>query len=181
MNAETELKQKLEAIFPRDIGAVITKRDGRVNLCPINFQAISTTYEQPLSVCIGLDNHSYTLETILKTKEFVYAYPSREQLMPVLWCGTVSGRDQDKLTKVDLKFKPSEVVSPPQLAGAVLNCECRVVHSYNVGEFTIVVAEIKRLVGGDKLASDKIYSLGGQRYGVIKGLDVLQDGRPQLN
>lgn len=47
---DQEIKEKLEAIWPEVIGAVITKQNGTVNLCPINYQAVSTVYEKPLSV-----------------------------------------------------------------------------------------------------------------------------------
>ena len=77
------IQEKLEAIWPEVIGVVISKRGDKVNLCPINYQAISSKYETPLTVCIGLDNSGYTLETIMQTNEFVYAYPSREQLQTI--------------------------------------------------------------------------------------------------
>jgi flavin reductase (DIM6/NTAB) family NADH-FMN oxidoreductase RutF len=174
---DKEVREKLEAIWPEVIGAVITKRDDKVNLCPVNYQAVSTVYEKPLSVCLGLDNRGYTLETILKTGEFVYAYPSKPQLKDILYCGTVSGRDADKLQNTALRFTDSEKVAPPNLENAVLNYECKVLHHYNVGEFTIVIGEILKLVRSDKDSLDKIYALGGMRYGAIRGIDVLQEGR----
>ena len=174
---DQEIKEKLEAIWPEVIGAVITKRDDTVNLCPINYQAVSTVYEKPLSVCIGLDNKNYTLETILQTGEFVYAYPSKSQLKDVLYCGTVSGRDGDKPRQTKLQFSPSEKIAPPNLVDAVLNYECKLLHHYNVGEFTIVIGEILKVVSSDKDNLEKIYALGGMRYGAIKDVEVLQEGR----
>ena len=179
--ADQKIREKTESVFPEVIGAVITKRGGQVNLCPINYQAISTIYEKPLTVCIGLSNTGYTLQTILQTNEFVYAYPAKDQIKDILYCGTVSGRSGDKLAKTSLQFHQALSVKPPHLAGAVLNYECRVVHTYNAGDnksFTIVIAEIQQIVptsGKDNL--DKIYSLGGRNYGAIKDIEVLQHGR----
>lgn len=174
---DQEIKEKLEAIWPEVIGAVITKRGDKVNLTPINYQAVSTVYEKPLSVCLGLDNRNYTLETVLETKEFVYAYPSVEQLKQTLFCGTVSGRDQDKLAQTDFRFTDSQTVAPPNLEGAVLNYECKLLHHYNVGEFTVVIGEILHINASDKGNLEKIYALGGLRYGAIKEVEVLQEGR----
>lgn len=174
---DQEIKEKLEAIWPEVIGVVITKRGDKVNLCPINYQAVSTVYEKPLSVCLGLDNRNYTLETVLETKEFVYAYPSVEQLKQTLQCGTVSGRDQDKLAQTDFRFTASKTVAPPNLEGAVLNYECKLLHHYNVGEFTVVIGEIVNINSSGKGSLDKIYALGGMRYGAIKEIEVLQEGR----
>lgn len=172
-----DVKEKLEAIWPKVIGAVITKRNDRVNLAPINYQATSTIYETPLSVCIGLGNESYTLESVLETGEFVYAYPSKEQLKPILACGTMSGRDESKPPLKELAMSDAYVVSPPLLNDAVLNYECKVVHSYNVGQFTIVIGEIVKVHGSDKGNLDKIYALGGFGYGVISATETLQEGR----
>jgi flavin reductase (DIM6/NTAB) family NADH-FMN oxidoreductase RutF len=178
---DQEIREKMESVFPEVIGAVITKRGDQVNLCPINYQAISTVYEKPLTICIGLSNHGYSLETILETKEFVYAYPAKDQLKDILHCGTVSGRGGDKLAGTELTFNQSLSVRPPHLVGAVLNYECRLVHSYNAGgqdSFTILVAEIVQIVPTTgKSNLDKIYSLGGHNYGSISGTDVLQVGR----
>ncbi|MET0779674.1 MAG: flavin reductase family protein [Candidatus Saccharimonadales bacterium] len=176
-----EIRERMENVFPEVIGAVITKRGGQVNLCPINYQAISTIYEQPLTICIGLSNGGYTLETILETKEFVYAYPAKDQIHDILYCGTVSGRDGDKLAKTSLEFNQAMTVMPPHLAGAVLNYECRLVHSYSAGgkdSFTVLITEIQQIVPTtDKDNLDKIYSMGGHNYGSIKEMDVLQVGR----
>lgn len=173
-----KVTEKLEAIWPEVIGVVITKNDGKVNLTPINYQAVSSKYETPLSVCIGLDNRNLTLQNILTTKEFVYAYPAKEQLKETLYCGTVSGRDTDKLANTSFTFLDSHKVAPPNLDGAVLNFECKLLHHYNVGEFTIVIGEILRMNGTPGKGNlDKIYALGGFNYGAIKELDVLQVGR----
>jgi flavin reductase (DIM6/NTAB) family NADH-FMN oxidoreductase RutF len=174
---DQEIKEKLEAIWPEVIGVVITKRGEKVNLTPINYQAVSTVYEKPLSVCLGLSNTNYTLENILETKEFVYAYPSKEQLKQVLYCGTVSGRDTDKLANTDFTLTKSDNVAPPYLDGAVLSYECKLLHHYNVGEFTIVIGEILAIHASDKTSLDKMYALGGMRYGAIKEVETLQEGR----
>ena len=174
---DQEIKEKLEAIWPEVIGVVITKRGEKVNLTPINYQAVSTVYEKPLSVCLGLSNTNYTLENILETKEFVYAYPSKEQLKQTIYCGTVSGRDTDKLANTDFTFSESKVVTPPNLDGAVLNYECKLLHHYNVGEFTIVIGEILSINSSGKGNLEKIYALGGFGYGAIKEVETLQEGR----
>jgi len=180
-DSDQQIREKMESVFPQIIGAVITKRGDKVNLCPINYQAISTIYEKPLTICIGLSNTGYTLETILETKEFVYAYPAKDQIHDIIHCGTLSGRNHDKLSETSLKFSPSSAVAPPHLDGAVLNYECRVVHTYaghDDASFTILIAEIQQIVPNvDKTNLDKIYSLGGHDYGAITGVDVLQTGR----
>ncbi len=174
---DNQTKEKLEAIWPEVIGVVVTQKDGKVNLCPINYQATSTIYEKPLTVCLGLGNGNLTLENVLETGEFTYSYPYKDQLKDVLYCGTVSGRGTDKLANTKLQFEDSEHVAPPLLSGAVLSYECKLVHHYNAGQFTIVIGEIQRVISSNKGNLDKIYALGGWNYGAIKEIEVLQEGR----
>lgn len=168
----------LESIFPEVIGAVITfdNNNERMNLCPVNFQAVSTKYEHPLTVCLGLSNKSYTLENILTCKQFVYAYPSLEQLKDIIYCGTVSGHKTNKLKNTGLQFTDSNKVAPPNLQNAVINFECELQHSYVVGDFTLVVGLVKHMEGNPNEAK-KIYSLGGTKYGTVIIDKIIQEGR----
>lgn len=170
-------REELESIFPEVIGVVITIREEKIDLCPINFQAVSTVYENPTTVCIGLSNTSYSLETILNSKQFVYAYPSENQIEDVIYCGTVSGKDVNKLDKTSLKFGKSATIKSPNLEGAIVNFECVLVHSYVAGDFTIIVAKVSKINIGKVDKTKKIYSLGGQKYGTIKPDQTLKVGR----
>jgi len=178
---DNTVREKQRTIWPEVIGLVITKDTEKLNVCPVNFQAVSTLYEKPLTVCIGLGNDSHSLKTILETQQFVYAYPSREQIKDTLYCGTVSGKNTDKLEQTSFKFEPSEAVNPPCLTDAVANYECKLVHHHNVGTFTVIIGEIQQIHTYGKAHLDKIYSLGGSEeqhdYGVIETTKSLQSGR----
>lgn len=177
MNDVNKLKEELNRSMPWTIGLVITKRKNRVNVCPVTFQVVSSVYEKPLVVCIGLSNDHYSLETVALTHEFVYAYPSVDQLKDVLYCGTVSGRTVDKLKNTTFSFTPSRHVASPQLKGAVANFECRVISKHTLETFTIVIGKILTGVISDKQQLDKIYALGNTNYGIIKQTKILKHGR----
>jgi len=177
-NTDDELKRKQRAIWPEVIGVVITKSGEQVNLCPVNFQAVSTVFEKPLTVCIGLMNNSFSLETILKTGQFVYAYPAARHLKDVLYCGSVSGRSADKIAyTAAIQFDLPLQGEVPVLKDAVANFECKLVHSYDRGDFTVVIGEIVAHQTVGEYTLDKIYSLGGQNFGVIREVDILTDHR----
>jgi len=179
MNLEEleKVKQKLKYIFPEVIGLVITKNRGKINLCPVNFQAISTAYESPLTICIGLSNESYSLKSILEKKEFIYAYPNSNQLRDTIYCGTVSGKNNSKLSNTSFKFIDSEIVDVPCLENGILNLECKLVHRENRGNFSVLIAEIIKIHPSVNDSLEKIYSFGGSRYGIIKEIEVLLEGR----
>jgi flavin reductase (DIM6/NTAB) family NADH-FMN oxidoreductase RutF len=158
-------------IMPQAIGLVITG-DEKVNLCPVNWHIVSTKYESPMTVCVGLSHGHYTLEVIEKTEEFVFAYPTRDQLKDTLFCGTVSGRDVDKLKKTSFEFADSQKVSPPLLKEAVLNLECKLDQKIVMGNYTILVGIVEAVHESDKSPLDKIYSLGDQNYGVVSEMQI---------
>lgn len=180
---DEQLREQLTHIWPEVIGLVITKRDGRINACPINYQAVSTAYEQPLSVCIGLNNESYSLESLLLAGEFTYAYPAKAQVKSALYCGTVSGRDVDKIHATDLQFDEPESVATPLLQGAVANYECKVLHHHKVGVYTVVIGEVLRLHTYGKSNFDKLYNFGRGSadqpggYGIVQVGEILQKDR----
>lgn len=169
--------EKLELLFPLTNALVITKSGERINLCPVNYQVVSTKYELPPTVCVGLSNTSFSLETILETKEFILAYPSKDQLEDTIHCGTISGRDKDKLAQTNFEFSPSKKIKTPHLEGAVINLECELQQTVVQETFTIVIARVVALQGSDKKSLDKTYALGHQNYGTIKGVSIDRAGR----
>ena len=168
----------LELIFPEVVGAVITSdKFKNINLCPITFQAISTKFENPPTVCIGLNNEHKTLSNILDIGQFVYAYPSKEQLKDIIYCGTETGNSTNKLVNTSLNFSPSDGINPPNLSKAIINFECILKHHYVAGDFTIVIGEITHINSDEEQENQKIYELGGMNYGTLAIDNILQEGR----
>lgn len=170
---DDEIREKQKALWPQVIGAVITKSKERANLCPVTFQAVSSVYEKPLTVCVGLTNTNFSLENIVATKEFVFSYPTKHQLEDILYCGTVSGRQLNKLRNTQLEFEKATAVQPPLLKNAAINFECRLVHTYKQDTFTLVVGEVVMYHSTNELNLDKVYALGGTDFGVISDVEVL--------
>lgn len=171
------LEYKLESIFPLVIGLVVTKSVERVNVCPINWQVVSTKYELPVTVCIGLSHTSYSLETIKKTNQFTFVYPSKEQLNDAIYCGTVSGRNVDKVRNTSFRFTPSEHIQPPHMKNAVMNFECEVKQVIPLETFAIVIANVLEIEKSKKKSLDKIYALGDMNYGSVSRISIDKVGR----
>lgn len=165
--------------MPQPIGLVITK-DTKLNFCPVNWQVVSTKYETPLTVCIGLSNQHYTLKAILDTKEFVYAYPSRKHLKDTIYCGTVSGHDVVKQDETNFELFDSNMIKTPCLQDAVLNFECTLLEKVKLDNYTIIVGKVLFTHESQLDSLEKIYALGGQRYGTIEKVKTVIDGRDNL-
>jgi len=177
MITQKQFKQARDMLKPSLIAAVVTMREKKINLAPVTWHVVSSKYEQPWVVCIGLSNTSYSLATLQHTKEFVLAFPSQKQIEDVLFCGTVSGRAIDKTVNTGLKFIPSQEINPPCLKNAVLNLECKVLRSVRLKTFTIILGTIVSVRTSSQNAFKKIYALGNEHYGIVTGAKVLQRGR----
>lgn len=70
-------------------------------------------------------------QVISATQEFVLCLPSFKQKNDILYCGHVSGWDEDKLKKCKLQILPAKKVKTPLLAAHVSGRKDKV---YNAGD-----------------------------------------------
>ena len=97
----------------------------------------------------------------------------------MLYCGSVSGHQLDKLAQTKLTFSPAEKINTPLLDGAVVNFECLLHPIVEMTNFDIVIGVIQKIHESTAGKLDKIYSLGGQEYGRIEKIKILQIERGQ--
>ena len=177
MITQHQFEQARDILKPAVVAAVVTKMGDKINLAPIVWQVVSSKYERPWVACVGLSHKSCSLAAIKRTKEFVLAFPSRQQIEDVLYCGTVSGKTVNKAAATNLKFAPSREVHTPCLKSAVLNLECRAMKSVKLETFTIVIGEIVHARISSHSSLEKIYALGNERFGVVTGVKIIQGGK----
>lgn len=84
----------------------------------------------PFRYLLSVDQKTFTYELIEENPEFVMAVPTTDMIDAVTLCGLVSGRDVDKLDRLDLSTVSGLAVNVPLLADAVGNIECRVTESF---------------------------------------------------
>jgi len=111
------------------------------------------------AVSIGHTRHSHGL--IADGGEFVLAFPSVRMAEACRVCGSVSGRDVDKLAAAGLRTEPAAFVRPPLLAGCLANFECRVIASLVTGDHTVFVGEVLA-AHVDDAESDRVYNFAGR-------------------
>ena len=74
----------------------------------------------------------YTYGCIEKVPEFTVNVPTPDLKEAVKFCGSRSGRDVDKFSRMGFTVVPSEAVSPPLIGECAIHYECRVVHRNDV-------------------------------------------------
>jgi len=102
--------------------------DGGANATAIGWGCPGVIWSRPVFVALVRPSR-YTYELIEQFGEFTVnvAPPSLKEA--VTYCGTVSGRSEDKLAKCGLTAAPGLSVSAPIIEECIVHLECRVVHT----------------------------------------------------
>ena len=82
------------------------KPDGSTNLATLAFWAFAST--NPGKIMFSLNKRAYSLELLAEKKEVILAIPGVELTSALIGCGTCSGRDTDKASKVGLTMQEVE-------------------------------------------------------------------------
>lgn len=100
--------------------------DGKPNAMTIGWGAIGSIWGRPIVVALVRPSR-YTCSRLEEQGDFTVNVAPRELSDAVYYCGHVSGRDQDKLEKLQLTAAPSREVRPPVIEECVVHYECRTV------------------------------------------------------
>ena len=121
------VKETLKALNEDRVLLVSQGKQGPPNAMAIGWGSVGLIWWRPVfTVLVRPSRYTYTL--LEESGEFtVNVAPSRMKDV-VNYCGTVSGRDHDKLAAQKLTVLPSSRVKVPILQDCVIHFECQVVH-----------------------------------------------------
>jgi flavin reductase (DIM6/NTAB) family NADH-FMN oxidoreductase RutF len=173
---EIRLEQAHRLIAPGPLALVTSHYKGDMNvmtagwLCPVSYR--------PLLLGLAVHQETLTHELIKRGGEFALNVATRELLRQVRYCGSVSGRDQNKLTVTGLHEEGPHVVRPVLIQECIAHIECAVVQAISPGDHTLFVAEIVHAQAEEE-AFDETYllkesdlrplhHLGGERYSYLE-------------
>lgn len=124
---------------------IITCRgtDGNSNALSVAY-CCNCSYDPPM-VMVGIvpSRHSHLM--IKETGCFVVNLVSKEQKEAFEYFGTHSGRDEDKLEKMNTSLSEGVKVNVPMLEDSPINIECKVVHSFMTGSHEMFAATIEHV------------------------------------
>jgi len=133
--------QALQRKYPEWIDLVVSRgADGGVNVMPVGWSLIASS--TPLLYAVAINARHHTTRLIRETRQFVVAAPSAAMADAVLYCGTHSGRDGDKVGPSGLRLAPASSVQVPLLCGAVYNLECTLWAEVETGDHVLFVGEV---------------------------------------
>ena len=106
---------------------VTSNKEGKANVMASGWGTIGTIWSRPiLMVMVRPSRYSYAL--IEEVEEFTVNVMPPDLKEVVEYCGTVSGRDYDKIEEKKLTLIPSRKLKPPLIQEGLLHFECRTVY-----------------------------------------------------
>ena len=105
-----------------------------------------------IAISINPKRHSYGL--IEKHGEFVINYPTKDQLKEMDYCGTRSGRDINKWTKLNLTKEEGTVVKVPMVKEFPWNMECKVIKRIELGSHVCYFGEVVAAHSDENFVTD---------------------------
>jgi len=157
VNIEEAIKKK----FPEPVGLVVCLDEkGVVDITPVGW--FMTCNFTPKSWAISLGHTRYSHEVISKTSEFSLCLPTYKQKGDIIYCGTHSGRDVNKLENTSFETMPASRIKAPILRDCIACYECKVINKLDLADHTIFIGEILDSSICENI--NKIYSLGDLKF-----------------
>ena len=131
MKIEMEYNENLEKVLNQlSKGAFLTVSNGtNTNTMTIGWANIGIIWNKPvMMVMVRKSRHTYDI--IENAKDFTISLPINVDLKKALvYCGSYSGRDVDKIKESQLSLKKSYSVASPIISQCDMHYECKIVHS----------------------------------------------------
>ncbi len=150
-------------------GVLLTTKNGeKYNTMTIGWGHIGVEWRRPIFVAYVRDSR-FTKELLDQCGEFTVNIPMGEVDKRILGrCGTLSGRDVDKIQELGLTLVESDQVSVPGIKELPLTLECRVLYQHE--------QDLKQL---PQDLQDRFYAEGDRPhtayYGEIVGAYLIED------
>ena len=121
--------------------AIVRDQEGKDNAITLEWY-MRTSIEPPM-FAISVGHQRYSHHCLLNFRYFNLCFPSPEQVEAVKLCGSISGRDNDKMALCQFDTFPGKLVKLPVIRKAAANFECVVISQLRSGDHTIFTGEVK--------------------------------------
>jgi len=139
--ADKRLLAPSTALFPVPVVLVSCGDiDGTKNA--ITLAWVGTASSEPPVITIGVRPTRYSYGLIQRYGDFVVNLPTKDQVPVLEYCGTVSGRNEDKFSKANLTALRADEVRSPLIAEFPVNIECKVKDRISLGSHDMFVGEV---------------------------------------
>lgn len=144
-----QFEQVMQQLAGDGLLLAATKPSGESNVMTIGWGTIGTIWGRPIWTVLVRPSR-FTFEFMEAAGHFTVNVPTPEMKDYVLFCGTKSGRDNDKFDQFGMRVTPGQQISSITLDACPLVYECRVVQKNDVLPETLDPQIVSRQYrGGD--------------------------------
>ena len=161
-------------LMPLPVTLVITKRpDGRLNAMTASW--VMPVSRNPPLIAVAIAPKRFTYECLKANPEFTVCVLPPEMQDIAWYCGTVSGRAENKVDKLvkekGLKLVNLSKVSTPGIEGSLAIIGCKLWQDYDGGDHRIIVGEVVECLVREGLFKETwstgvklLYYYGGAKF-----------------
>lgn len=144
--------------YPEAVVVAIARNSlGKYN--PITLGWCMPTSHVPPMLAISVGLTRYSLDVIRYAREFVISFPSSRMVNEVVYYGTTSGREIDKLGQSPLLTQNASEIDCVIIADAVSNFECRLESEHPTGDHVIFVGRVVASHTNEDPEVERLYKL----------------------
>ncbi|NVM53886.1 MAG: flavin reductase family protein [Candidatus Helarchaeota archaeon] len=111
---------------------LVSKNKDKVNVMALAWKSIGELWGYPICT-VAVAPSRYTFSLLNDLQEFTLNVPSPKIESAVNIAGSYSGRDTDKIAQASLTLTPSRFISVPMIQEAMINYECKIIHTAESG------------------------------------------------
>ncbi|WP_255171488.1 flavin reductase family protein [Natrononativus amylolyticus] len=127
--------------FPESVVLIVAPdEDGDPNVMPAGWSMFTSNDPLMIAVSVGLERYTHGL--LEAAADYVIAFPSEAQTDDIVFCGSNSGADVDKVAASGLSLAEPAVGSTPILEDAAACFECRPGPAFRTGDHTVFAGEV---------------------------------------
>lgn len=127
-------------------------KDGKDNALVVGY-AGNCSYAPPM-IMVGIVPSRYSYHIIKETGCFVVNIATAENKEMYDYLGKVSGRNEDKIAKLNIKTADGKCVDAPLLTDCPVNIECKVVDSILTGSHEMFIGTVEKVHADKKFVDE---------------------------
>ena len=127
-------------LIPKPVILVGTVIEGKPNFITVSWTCI--TSEDPPTISVAVRKIRYSLKGISGNMTFSVNIPSADQVKETDYCGTVSGKDFNKVKECNFNVFYGSTKNAPLIEQCPVNLECEVSRIIDLGDHSVIIGEI---------------------------------------
>ena len=128
-------------------------KEGKTNVFTIGW--VSTVCTKPPVIAVGIRPERLSYEYIKESEECVINLTTRDMIKITDYCGVVSGKREDKISKLGLKLNSGVAIDTPSLEISPVALECKLKSITPLGTHDMFLLDVINVKVNENLLDEK--------------------------